>query len=108
MTEPFDVLSWREEMHTNDWVCFFQEARECFTDQVSVDWGTTAWKATKDQLMTWASKSGNSINNQGRLKDGITYGVVFSKCREKNHRESSTLKNTIWFEDNCNENSLQQ
>lgn len=77
MTEPFDVLSWREEMHTNDWVCFFQEARECFTDQVSVDWGTTAWKATKDQLMTWASKSGNSINNQGRLKDGITYGVVF-------------------------------
>ena len=77
MTEPFDVLSLREEMHTNDWVCFFQEARECFTDQVSVDWGTTAWKATKDQLMTWASKSGNSINNQGRLKDGITYGVVF-------------------------------
>ena len=77
MTEPFDVLSWREKMHTNDWVYFFQDAREYFSDQVSVDWGATAWKATANQLLEWASKSGNSLENAGRLKDGITYGVVF-------------------------------
>ena len=77
MTEPFDVLSWEEKMYTHDWVKFLHDARECFSDEVSVDWGSFAWKATKNQLLSWANRSGNSLENRGRLKDGITYGVVF-------------------------------
>lgn len=77
LSEPFEILTWRESLHTHDWVRFLSDARECFSDEVTVDWGSYAWKATKAQLLSWACRSGNSIDNREQLKDGITYGVVF-------------------------------
>lgn len=77
LSEPFEILAWRESLHTHDWVRFLRDARECFSDEVTIDWGSYAWKATKSQLLSWECRIGNSIDNRERLKDGITYGVVF-------------------------------
>ena len=73
--DPFDILSEAKNMTAVDWTYFFDKAK-IFTDEVQIDWGSTAYKATKDQLREFVSVTNCLIEGLEELPDD-NLGVVF-------------------------------
>ena len=74
--EPFDILEDFKSIKEIDWISFLGAARKLFTDEVQVDWGSFAFKATKAQLQQLAEKYGARIEGLCDLPDE-NLGVVF-------------------------------
>lgn len=77
--DPFQVLRKNNDFKCGDWETFFQLAPEVFTDEVQVDWGSFAYKATKDMLIEMRKRSHGAcrVRDESKLQDGVIYGVVF-------------------------------
>ena len=48
--DPFDILDNTKDIKGINWIEFLHAAHNIFTDEVQVDWGSFAYKATKDQI----------------------------------------------------------
>ncbi len=75
-SDPYDILAWQKEISPK---MFFQPhmASEICSDEVQVDWGSFAFKCTKDQLRRLAEVAGMKIAGIDGLKDGIVYGLIW-------------------------------
>ena len=74
--EPFDILDERKEIEQINWIEFLSAARRLFTEEVQVDWGSFAFKATKEQLKQLTAEYRATIDNLDNFPDE-SLGVVF-------------------------------
>lgn len=74
---PFEVLEWRKEIQGIDVISFFHNAKKHLRDQIKVDWGSFAWKGTREEILTFAQKWHGELEDESVLHDGVEYGVVF-------------------------------
>ena len=75
---PFVVLKWEKKIHCLEGITFPSVANRYLRDCVQIDWGSFAWKATREELLTLTKHlSGGRLEDSRCLKDGIEYGVVF-------------------------------
>ena len=74
--DPFDILDDWKEIERIDWITFLNVSKELFTDEVQVDWGSVAYKATKDQLKKLIVEYKAEIKDLEDLPDE-NLGVVF-------------------------------
>lgn len=74
--DPFDILDNCKEIERIDWITFLNVSKELFSDEVQVDWGGFAYKATKNQLKQLIEKYKAEINGLEDLPDE-NLGVVF-------------------------------
>lgn len=74
--DPFDILDNCKEIERIDWITFLNVSKELFSDEVQVDWGGFAYKATKNQLKQLIEKYKAEINCLEDLPDE-NLGVVF-------------------------------
>ena len=75
-SEPFDILDDWKDIKLINWIDFLQMARRIFTDEVQVDWGSFAYKATKEQLRQLMEEYNAEIEDLDDLPDA-NLGVVF-------------------------------
>ena len=74
--EPFDILDNPRDINNIDWTEFLAASQKLFTEKVTVDWGSFAFKATKDQLKQLAENYNAKIAGLDGLPDE-NLGVVF-------------------------------
>ena len=74
--EPFDILDNCTDIERINWIEFLSAARKLFTDEVQVDWGSFAFKATKEQLKKLTEEYKARIEGLADLPDE-NLGVVF-------------------------------
>lgn len=77
--DVYDVLAWGKEiMYRLDTIA----ARECFTDEIQVDWGGWAYKVTRAQAIAYNDRTGwnNSYSIPRKainlMEEGKTYGII--------------------------------
>lgn len=75
-SNPYDVLDDWKNINQIDWVAFLRAARSLFTDEVQLDWGSYAYKATKEQLKQLTEEYKAKIEGFDELPDE-NLGVVF-------------------------------
>ncbi len=75
-SEPFDILDDWKNINQINWIDFLGAARRLFTDEVQVDWGSFAFKATKEQLKQLTEEFKAKIEGLDELPDE-NIGVVF-------------------------------
>ena len=74
---PFEVLKWRKEIRGIDVISFFHNAKKHLRDEVKVDWGSFAWKGTREEILAFAQAWRGELEDESVLQAGIEYGVVF-------------------------------
>lgn len=78
--EPHEILVSNIEIHRLGGCDFLQHAKHIFSDEVQVDWGSFAYKCTKDQLSELAQITKCEIPKLDCLDETIIYGIVFIEC----------------------------
>ena len=73
---PYDILADNNRIERLGGWDFLFIADELFTDCVQVDWGSFAYKCTKEQLEKLAEQTQCEINPE-LLKVDLIYGIVF-------------------------------
>lgn len=74
--EPFDVLDDWKDINQINWIEFLSAAKKLFTEEVQIDWGSFAFKATKEQLRKLTKEYNAKIDGLENLPDE-NLGVVF-------------------------------
>ena len=46
-------------------------------NEIKIDWGSFAWKGTKEDILKLVQKVHGELEDEGVLQDGVEYGVVF-------------------------------
>ena len=73
---PYDILVENNRIEKLGGWEFLEIANKLFSDEVQVDWGSFAYKCTKNQLKKLKDQTGCEINLE-TLKTGEIYGIVF-------------------------------
>lgn len=73
---PYDILIENNRIEKLGGWEFLEIANKLFSDEVQVDWGSFAYKCTKNQLKILKDQMGCEINME-TLKTGKIYGIVF-------------------------------
>ena len=73
---PYDILVENNRIEKLGGWEFLEIANKLFLDEVQVDWGSFAYKCTKNQLKKLKDQTGCEINLE-TLKIGKIYGIVF-------------------------------
>ena len=73
---PYDILIENNRIEKLGGWEFLEIANKLFSDEVQVDWGSFAYKCTKNQLKILKDQTGCEINME-TLKIGKIYGIVF-------------------------------
>ncbi len=75
-SDPYDILVERKEITPK---AFFQPymATEICCDEVKVDWGSFAYKCSKEQLIKLSEVARMNIDGIDNLKDDVIYGLVW-------------------------------
>ena len=74
---PYDILADNNRIERLGGWDFLFIADELFTDCVQVDWGSFAYKCTKEQLIDLTRKTKCVISGIELLKPEKIYGIVF-------------------------------
>ena len=74
---PYDILVENNRVERLGGWDFLFIAKELFTDQVQVDWGSFAYKCTKEQLRKLMQKTHCEIEKFEQLDSDQIYGIVF-------------------------------
>lgn len=74
---PYDILADNNRIERLGGWDFLFIADELFTDCVQVDWGSFAYKCTKEQLVELTRKTKCVISGIELLKPEKIYGIVF-------------------------------
>lgn len=75
---PFIILKWEKRIYSAEGIGFPSLATQYLRDRVQIDWGSFAWKASKEELLHFADRiSCGELEDPDCLEDGIEYGVVF-------------------------------
>lgn len=74
--DPYDVLSSRTEIFIGGWD-FLDCASKYFRLKVQVDWGSYAYKCTKQELEAFSRDKQIQIEGIEDLDLGTEYGIVF-------------------------------
>lgn len=75
--DPYEILEERTLIQNLSGWKFLQIAESIFHNGRQVDWGSFAYKCTKQQLLELRDKTHCDIENLEGLCDTETYGVVF-------------------------------
>lgn len=74
---PYDILADNNRIERLGGWDFLFIADELFTDCVQVDWGSFAYKCTKDQLIKLMEKTHCKISDIEFLNQNQIYGIIF-------------------------------
>lgn len=74
---PYQVLQDTRKISANDWMGFLGVARKHLREEIQIDWGSFAWKATKNELINLCKVPGISARGVKSLEADKEYGVVF-------------------------------
>ena len=74
---PYDVLAWNKKISGYDWMSFLATARKVLKDEIQIDWGSFAWKASKADILKLKREWNATLEDQKILKENVEYGVVF-------------------------------
>ncbi len=74
--DPFAILDNTKDIKGINWIEFLHAAPNIFTDEVQVDWGSFAYKATKDQIKRLIEEHKAEIDDLDDLPDE-NLGAVF-------------------------------
>ncbi len=74
---PYDVLQWSKEISARDWMEFLASGKKYLREEIQIDWGSFAWKATKNELLNLCKVPGITVRGVNKLDSEIEYGVVF-------------------------------
>lgn len=74
---PYAVLTWTKKISSNDWIGFLANARKYLREEIQIDWGSFAWKATGNELMNLNNVRGICVEGVKKLDSYGEYGVVF-------------------------------
>lgn len=73
---PYEVL--KQTMYRGECTMgTLQEAAQCFHDELQIDWGAFAWKASKADLMRFFRRKGYPLDALDPFSDYKLYGVVY-------------------------------
>ena len=75
--EPYDILVENNRVERLGGWDFIFIAKDLFTDQVQVDWGSFAYKCTKKQLQKLIEEKQCVISKIKQLEPDKIYGIVF-------------------------------
>ena len=74
---PYDILKENNRINSLSGWDFLEVAKKLFTDEVQVDWGSFAYKFTKEQLRKLMQKTHCEIEKFEQLDTDQIYGIVF-------------------------------
>lgn len=74
---PYEILEENNRVYKLGGWKFLDVANQLFTDEKQVDWGSFAYKCTKEQLQELIAQTKCSIDKMDELESGKTYGIVF-------------------------------
>ena len=74
---PYDILKENNRINSLSGWDFLEVAKKLFTEEVQVDWGSFAYKCTKDQLRKLRQKTHCEIEKFEQLDTDQIYGIVF-------------------------------
>ncbi len=76
--DPFEVLKETYDIHCHDWMEFLHWAQSHLNDQINVDWGSSAWRCTGEDLHQLKRElKGTGIQRFKSIQPEKEYGVVF-------------------------------
>ena len=76
-TDPFDILKEKREIYKLDALKFLRTAEQLFTDKIRVNWGSFAYRCTKEQLELLQTKTGCVIEGLDAMNTDAEYGIIF-------------------------------
>lgn len=75
---PFDITTGRDISFSVSICDGMQEAREFLHDEQSIDWGSWAWRGTKEEIEKTVKKAWpNRDISLEQLEDGKEYALVY-------------------------------
>ena len=74
---PYDILKENNRINRLSGWDFLEVTKKLFTDEVRVDWGSFAYKCTKDQLRKLMQKTHCEIEKIDQMDPDQIYGIVF-------------------------------
>lgn len=74
---PYDVLECNKKISCTNWISFLAAARKYLKDEIQIDWGSYAWKGTKDDILKLCKAINGEVQDSKNLKDCIEYGIIF-------------------------------
>ena len=74
---PFKILEWRKELRILDFISFFHLTKRYLKDEIKIDWGSFAWKGSKEEILRLVREVHGELEDESVLQDGVEYGVVF-------------------------------
>lgn len=74
---PYDILKENDRINRLSGWDFLEVTKKLFTDEVQVDWGSFAYKCTKDQLRKLMQKTHCEIEKIDQMNPDQIYGIVF-------------------------------
>lgn len=74
---PYEILEENNRVYKLCGWKFLDLANKLFTDEKQVDWGSFAYKCTKEQLQELIVQTKCSIEKIEELESGKIYGIVF-------------------------------
>ena len=96
---PYDILADNNRIERLGGWDFLFIADELFTDCVQVDWGSFAYKCTKEQLIELTRKTKCTISGIELLKPEKIYGIVFIEDLKMFATDEETIAkiNALWY-----------
>ena len=74
---PYDILIENNRIYRLGGWDFLEVSKKLFTDEVQADWGSFAYKCTKEQLRMLMQKTNCEIEKIDQLNPDQIYGIVF-------------------------------
>lgn len=74
---PYDILVKNKKISGYDWIKFLSIARQILKEEIQIDWGSFAWKGSKDDILKLKKEWRAKLEDEKFLKEDIEYGVVF-------------------------------
>lgn len=74
---PYDILTENNRIYRLGGWDFLEVSQKLFTGEVQVDWGSFAYKCTKEQLRKLMQKTHCEIEKFEQLDSDQIYGIVF-------------------------------
>ena len=74
---PYKVLGENMSSISCDWMEFFDFAKNHFSNEIQVDWGSFAYKCSGKELLKLERSCCASVENSNEIQPEKEYGVVF-------------------------------
>ena len=71
-----NVLTSLKRIRGMNWISFLYLADKNLRDRIKIDWGSFAWKGSKEEILKLVQEWHGELEEESILVDGVEYGVV--------------------------------